>query len=194
MFSVITPWALGWIAGTALQLHQPQLWAAELYWALGAAAVVLVSWRVSRFWRADWQIPAWQTVAWFALSWVMAFALAGARASHYLQTALNPAFEGRTLQLVGIVANLPQRSEDSLRFRFAVESARELDGTQVQLPPQVLLGWYGHRRQAQVGQSSSDDKLQPPPADLRPGDRWQLAVRLKAPHGHINPHGFDYEL
>jgi competence protein ComEC len=29
---------------------------------------------------------------------------------------------------------------------------------------------------------------------LRPGDRWQLAVRLKAPHGHINPHGFDYEL
>ena len=194
MFSVITPWALGWIAGTALQLHQPQLWAAELYWALGAAAVVLVSWRVSRFWRADWQIPAWQTVAWFALSWVMAFALAGARASHYLQTALNPAFEGRTLQVVGIVANLPQRSEDSLRFRFAVEAARELDGTQVQLPPQVLLGWYGHRRQAQVGQSSSDDKLQPPPADLRPGDRWQLAVRLKAPHGHINPHGFDYEL
>lgn len=194
MFSVITPWALGWIAGTALQLHQPQLWAAELYWALGAAAVVLMSWRVSRFWRADWQIPAWQTVAWFALSWVMAFALAGARASHYLQTALNPAFEGRTLQVVGIVANLPQRSEDSLRFRFAVESARELDGTQVQLPPQVLLGWYGHRRQAQVGQSSSDDKLQPPPADLRPGDRWQLAVRLKAPHGHINPHGFDYEL
>lgn len=194
MFSVITPWALGWIAGTALQLHQPQLWAAELYWALGAAAVVLVSWRVSRFWRADWQIPAWQTVAWFALSWVMAFALAGARASHYLQTALNPAFEGRTLQVVGIVANLPQRSEDSLRFRFAVESARELDGTQVQLPPQVLLGWYGHRRHAQVGQSSSDDKLQPPPADLRPGDRWQLAVRLKAPHGHINPHGFDYEL
>jgi competence protein ComEC len=42
--------------------------------------------------------------------------------------------------------------------------------------------------------NGSDDKVQAPPADLRPGDRWQLAVRLKAPHGHINPHGFDYEL
>ena len=194
MFSVITPWALGWIAGTALQLQQPQLWAAEVYWALGAAAVLLVSWHVSRFWRGDWQIPAWQTAAWFTLSCVIAFALAGARASHYLQTALNPALEGRTLQVVGIVANLPQRNEDSARFRFGVESARELDGTLVQLPPQVLLGWYGHRRHAHVGHSSSEDKLQPPPADLRPGDRWQLSVRLKAPHGHINPHGFDYEL
>lgn len=189
MFSVITPWALGWIAGTALQLQQPQLWAAEVYWALAAAAVSAASWHVRRLRHADWQ-----TAAWFVLSCAIAFALAGVRASHYLQTALNPALEGRTLQVVGIVANLPQRTEDSARFRFEVESARESDGTQVQLPPKLLLGWYGHRRNANVGHSGIDDKLSPPPADLRPGDRWQLAVRLKAPHGHINPHGFDYEL
>jgi hypothetical protein len=30
MFSVITPFALGWIAGTALQLQQAQLWTAGL--------------------------------------------------------------------------------------------------------------------------------------------------------------------
>jgi competence protein ComEC len=184
MFSVITPFALGWIAGTALQLQQVQLWAGEVYWCLGVAAFLLayvVTLRVS--------VGAWlQAAIWLVLAGMLAFAQAGARASHYAQTALNPALEGRTLQVVGIVANLPHRMEDSARFRFEVESARDTDGALVQLPPQLLLGWYGSRL------NGSDDKVQSPPADLRPGDRWQFAVRLKAPHGHINPHGFDYEL
>ena len=185
MVSLITPFALGWIAGTALQLQQAQLWVAEAYWALGAAAVAL---GFARFLRLS--AGAWLKVAaWFALACTLAFSLAGARASHYLQTALNPALEGRNLQVVGIVVNLPQRMDDSARFRFEVESARESDGRRVQLPPQLLLGWYGNRS------NGSDDKVQaPPPADLCPGDRWQLTVRLKAPYGHINPHGFDYEL
>jgi predicted membrane metal-binding protein len=63
----------------------------------------------------------WHSVVWCVLSCTLAFALAGARASHYVQTALNPALEGRTLHVVGIVANLPQRTEDSARFRFEVE-------------------------------------------------------------------------
>jgi competence protein ComEC len=190
MFSVITPLALGWIAGTALQLQQVQLWAGEVYWGLGAAALA-IAFAVIRFMRVlagvRMQIAVGLALV-CVLSAVLAFAQAGARASHYAQSALNPALEGRTLHVVGIVANLPQRMEDSARFRFAVESARDTDGALVQLPPQLLLGWYGNRL------NGSDDKVQAPPADLRPGDRWQLAVRLKAPHGHINPHGFDYEL
>ncbi len=218
MFSVITPLALGWIAGTALQLQQAQLWAAEMYWGLGAAALLLAyaaarvdAWRFAfarldtfPFFRSALALfsrasagAVWHSVVWCVLSCTLALALAGARASHYAQPALNPALEGRTLHVVGIVANLPQRTEDSARLRFEVESARESDGTLVQLPPQLLLGWYGNRLNGyggQVGLSGYADKVQPPPADLRPGDRWQLAVRLKAPHGHINPHGFDYEL
>jgi competence protein ComEC len=205
MFSVITPLALGWIAGTALQLQQAVLWAAEMYWGLGAAALLL-AYAIARvdafpFFRSALAFlsrvsadAVWHSVVWCVLSCTLAFALAGARASHYVQTALNPAIEGRTLQLVGIVANLPQRTEDSARFRFEVESARESDGTLVELPPQLLLGWYGNRLNGYGGQLNNADKVQAPPADLRPGDRWQLAVRLKAPHGHINPHGFDYEL
>lgn len=190
MFSVITPLALGWIAGTALQLQQAQLWAGEVYWGLGAAAVVsaFAVVRISRVLAGSW-VQVAVRFAWMGvLSAVLAFVQAGARASHYAQSDLNPALEGRTLQVVGIVANLPQRMEDSARFRFEVESAREANGALVQLPSQLLLGWYGNRL------NGSDDKVQPPPVDLRPGDRWQLAVRLKAPHGHINPHGFDYEL
>jgi hypothetical protein len=40
MFSVITPLALGWIAGTALQLQQGQLWAGEVYRGLAVAALM----------------------------------------------------------------------------------------------------------------------------------------------------------
>jgi competence protein ComEC len=189
MFFFLTPCALGWMAGTALQLQQAQLWAALVYWGLGAIATLsaLVCWRALHVPRLVDQ-KAWQAVGWFAVAGALAFALVGARASHYAQTALNPALEGQTLQVVGIVANMPQRMEDSARFRFEVESARTRDGALVHVPPQWLLGWYGHRLQG------GDDQLKAPPADLRAGDRWQLSVRLKAPHGHINPHGFDYEL
>jgi len=147
MFSVITPLALGWIAGTALQLQQAQLWAGEVYWGLGAAAVVsaFAVVRISRVLAGSW-VQVAVRFAWMGvLSAVLAFVQAGARASHYTQSALNPALEGRTLHVVGIVANLPQRMEDSARFRFAVESARDSDGALVQLPPQLLLGWYGNR-------------------------------------------------
>ena len=48
------------------------------------------------------------------------------------------------------------------------------------LPPRLLLSWYGEPGQAA------------PP--LRAGERWALLVRLKRPHGLMNPHAFDYEL
>jgi competence protein ComEC len=27
----------------------------------------------------------------------------------------------------------------------------------------------------------------------RAGERWRFVVRLKRPHGNVNPQGFDYE-
>ena len=191
MLSVITSCALGWIAGTALQLQQPQLWAGQVYAWVGVAALIGVYVAT----RVDGSRFAFVRHGYvFVLACALAFAQAGVRASHHVQSALNPALEGRTLLVVGLVANLPQRTEDSARFRFEVESAREVDGTQVPLPPQLLLGWYGTRLNGPDAQGGNEDKVLLPPAELRPGDRWQLAVRLKAPHGHINPHGFDYEL
>ena len=174
MFSTITPFALGWIAGTALQLQQLQLWEKEVYlcWVLASLALAFLVFSLV------WIGALLQTFAWFALACTLAFSLAGVRASHYLQTRLKPALEGRTLQVVGIVANLPQRTEDSARFRFEVESARQSDGSPVELPFHLLLGWYGNRlngRTAQAGQNGNVDTVQPPPADLSPGDRWQFA-------------------
>ena len=82
MVSLIAPFALGWIAGMALQLQQAQLWAAEVYWELGVAAVALGFARFLRLSAGPWLKAA----AWFVLACTLAFSLAVARARHYLQT------------------------------------------------------------------------------------------------------------
>ena len=45
-----------------------------------------------------------------------------------------------------------------------------------------------------AGAELADWELQRQPQDLRPGQRWQFTLRIKAPHGSRNPNGFDYEL
>ena len=86
--------------------------------------------------------------------------------------------EGRDITLVGTIDSLPYRFDGGVRFNFAVE---ETSGAVV--PPRVALAWYGGFRDAAraVG-------------EVRPGERWQLTVRLQRPHGNANPYGFDYEV
>src|SRR5207247_896076 len=48
----------------------------------------------------------------------------------------------------------------------------------------LSLGWYGTRRGERAGEDVPE---------LRGGERWDLTVRLKRPHGTVNPHGFDVE-
>ncbi len=166
------------VAGSACQLQQRQLWAATDYAALAAVALVLAALAQARR-RARWR---WLPVLLAASA--LAFAAVGLRAVQFAGQALPSALEGRDLALTGVVAAMPQRNDGGLRFRFEVESAHA--GSQpVALPPQVYLGWYG---------GLGDPEVQRQPADLRAGERWQLTARLKAPHGNLNPHGFDYEL
>lgn len=179
----IAPALLGAVLGPAWQLQQGQLWPASHY-AIGCVLGLLIlcaAWRWARGWR------------WMAAVLIGASALAGAatglRAGVFAAQGLDPALEGRDIAVTGIVAAMPQRSEVGLRFRFAVEAAA-LEGREVALPPRIMLGWYGGAERGPDGAT----ELQRQPADLRPGERWQMNVRLKAPHGHINPHGFDYEL
>ncbi len=168
MVSSIPFIAIGWLLGTAAQLLQPQLWSLTVYLALGVSAFCFLA--VFIFAR---RAGALWLVAFLVASSALAFALAGARSSWYLDHALNPALEGQTLQVEGVIANMPQRMDESLRFRFAVKSD--------ELPPEILLGWYGSKTEAV-------------PTDLHAGESWRLSVRLKAPHGHINPYGFDFEM
>ena len=182
-------WALlGVVAGTALQLQQPQLWSWERYAVLAVvAAFALVAAASVRpkspGARSQLRGRAALVMVLVAAA-VLAFSTVGLRAVRFAGQALTPALEGRDIALTGVVAAMPQRNEGGQRFRFALESARVGDAA-VRLPPLVYLGWYGPL--------GAEDAQRPVP-ELRAGERWQLHARLKAPHGNLNPHGFDYEL
>ena len=89
--------------------------------------------------------------------------------------------EGEDVVVVGVIAEMPQAFAQGTRFRFAIEQVLT---PQAVVPKEVMLSWYRGRGSSEAG----------PPERLRPGERWQLTVRLKQPHGSANPHGFDYEL
>ena len=110
--------------------------------------------------------------------------LAGSRATAYADGALPPALEGRDVQVVGVVAQMPQRGEGMVRFEFEVETAEPPD-----VPRRVSLAWYaeGSGLWGRIGAPDS-------PGPVHAGERWRMTVRLRAPHGNLNPHGFDQEL
>ena len=80
---------------------------------------------------------------------------------------LAPELEGRDLEVAGVVVGLPAAGERSVRFELETEDAR--------LPRKLLLTSY---LAAEA---------------FHPGERWLLTVRLRRPHGNVNPQGFDYE-
>lgn len=103
--------------------------------------------------------------------------LAGQR----LADALPLQWEGADIQVVGVVATMPQPYERSLRFEFDVERVLTPDAV---VPAHLALSWWG---------SPARDGKPATFPELHAGERWQLTVRLRRPHGTLNPHGFDYE-
>ncbi len=195
---------LGFVAGVAVQLQQPALFESSIYAVLAGAALTglslllgLVASLANRFWLGS--------LAALVMSAVLSFGLTGWRASMFADTALNPALEGQDIEITGHVVAMPQFGEDGVRFRLAVATA-QLRGEPITLPPQIYLGWYsgfGQKTAKATVLPAADSDPEPPefllelqrqPQLLRAGERWQMTVRLKAPHGNSNPYGFDYEL
>lgn len=86
-----------------------------------------------------------------------------------LDDRLPPPLDGQTVWLQGKVVGLPAAAEGVVRF--------ELDGPQsrrFRLPERIRVAWYAG-------------------PEVRSGERWRLAVKLKRPGGLANPHAFDYE-
>lgn len=170
---------MAWLAGVALQLQQRALWPVEVYsLALGLGALsVVAAWR----WR-----PAFLAAPLGML--LLAIGATGLQAASRLADALPAALEGRDVSVTGVVASLPQRSAAGLRFRFEVDAVA-LDGQAVnmaQMPKLLAVGWYSGFHE--------DAALSQPQSELRAGQRWRFTLRLRRPHGNLNPHGFDQEL
>ena len=111
----------------------------------------------------------------------LGFGYAAWRAEVRLADELPATWEGEDIALVGVIDDLPQASPRSTRFVFVVERV-ETAGAVV--PRKLSLAWY-----AQWQKGGPIDTV---PA-IAAGERWRLVVRLKRPHGTVNPNGFDVE-
>jgi competence protein ComEC len=78
--------------------------------------------------------------------------------------------EGKKLVIIGYVASLPNSNPLYTRFVFDVLSING-QGKKTKL----RINWHGSHPVIEVG------------------DKWQLEVKLKRPHGVFNPGGFDFE-
>jgi len=181
----LAAWALGWLVGVALQLQQPGLWSPGRHAAL---AVVALGW-VAAGWRGRRRGLAVLALALAAAA--LGFASTGQRAAWRLEDALQPALEGPDIEVTGVIAEMPRLGAQGPRFVLDTETARlpgapGQAGRAVRVPGRLALGWY----------RGADDEsvLAAPGEDLRAGQRWRFTVRLRAPHGTLNPNGFDVEL
>jgi competence protein ComEC len=173
---------IAWLAGVALQLHERALLREEAYALLAGGALLALSWLALR--RRASVASRGPTGVFFAAAgaFVTGFALAGWQASVRIADALPGELEGKDIVVTGVVAGLPQQGASGLRFRFLADPG----GAPAGVPRLLALGWYANAR--------DDAAVVQPWQALRAGQRWRLTVRLRRPHGNLNPHGFDHEL
>src|SRR5689334_594837 len=110
------------------------------------------------------------------------FGYAAARAHLRLADELPVQWEGRDIVVRGIVDHLPQSGERGTRFAFAVD---DIVTSGAVVPSRLSLAWY-------AGGPGEDEPAAEAPG-VHAGERWQLTLRLKRPHGYVNPAGFDLE-
>ena len=204
MLRLILPLAT-FVGGSALQLQQSSLYMGWIYGCLCLPALLLSVYSAIKLEALPVQrvvqISQFNRTAGLLIlgcsAGALGFGQAGWQATAYQSQAMASELEGHDIRVTGVIAAMPQRDESGLRFRMNVESAQiERAGKTgfVQLPPRIQLSWYRNLPRL------SEDAALTPYAELQAGgsvqagERWQLLVRLKAPHGNLNPYGFDYEL
>lgn len=114
----------------------------------------------------------------------LAAAAGGERATARLGAWLPEAHAGRDIVLVGRIEGLPRQRSYGERAVLRVERWEDGAGVGQPMPERILLTDY--RDSSQTGVTAVEPRF-------RGGDRWRLTVRLKPPHGGVNPGGFDYE-
>ena len=159
------PVAGGLLVGVSLALWLPSLMP---LWVLLAAAIIGVPmwWRG---WRGRWLGAC-----------LIGFALAGLHATHALSLQLPVDWQKRDVEVRGRIVELPLHQPR--RSAFVLRVDRSDDQPEVLRGRLLRLSWYDARNGSSTGREQ-----------LQAGQRWQMAVRLRAPRGLRNPGGFDSE-
>ena len=94
---------------------------------------------------------------------------------YVLKDELPHSLERKDVLVIGVVVSLPDVNTKRLRFELQVEQMIDLQNNLLPFQGRIRLSWYQYNQR------------------LSPGERWRLKVRLRRPHGFMNPGGFDYE-
>jgi len=97
------------------------------------------------------------------VTWAIVFAMVR------LADRLPEHLAGSDVEISGVIADLPEQDNRRARFDFMVDESAQ------PLPSKLRISWYY------------------PGTDIKVGQHWTFTVRLKPPHGSLNPGGFDYE-
>jgi competence protein ComEC len=170
---------LAFAVGVIALQQQPVLPPASTVLALGATAVALVGAGLAV--RCVARPRAVALVGAIVFTGIAGFGYAAWRAEVRLADALAPAWEGRDITVTGVIDDLPQPLDRGTRFAFAVE---RVETPEAIVPSTLSLAWY-----AGFARDATADVVPP----LHAGERWRLVVRLKRPHGTVNPGVFDVE-
>ena len=137
------------------------------------AAIFSVSCRHSKFYLLRFLRRFGSFSAINLLIFLFAYWIGNAHLSRVVELQLPPEFEGKDLSISVKIMGVPHLTTESTRFDAEVIAIVDQD-KQVLLGKKLRLSW----RQAMP---------------LKPGDVWQLSLRLKRPRGFVNPGGFDYQ-
>ncbi len=119
---------------------------------------------------------------WTASGALLGVGYAKHRAEYRLSQELPREWEGRDIELIGVVSSLPTINETGTRFPVEVEKIITADAS---VPDNISVSWY-------VETNRKTEEVTLPPT-ITPGDRWHFTVRLRRPHGTANPGSFDFE-
>ncbi|MDD2724195.1 MAG: DNA internalization-related competence protein ComEC/Rec2 [Methylovulum sp.] len=90
-------------------------------------------------------------------------------ANLHLNDRLPASLAGIDTEITGTIADLPEITDKLVRFDLAVNDPP------AQIPAKIRLSWQNFDH------------------TLKAGQQWAFTVKLKQPHGTLNPGGFDYE-
>ncbi|WP_137938560.1 DNA internalization-related competence protein ComEC/Rec2 [Chitinivorax sp. B] len=114
-------------------------------------------------------------LAWLLSSVLLGFCWAAALAHWRMADHLPADWEGKAIEMQVTVVALPDTTQGGLRLQVRTDQVLTQGAI---VPARLQLSVYG-------------DETELP--RFEPGQRWQVGVKLRRPHGNANPHGFDFE-
>ncbi len=173
---------LAFVLGVACLQQQAALWQFEFLITLFLFAIFILL-GVKKFWPVSLMKRLRQLVT-VGVFFLLGYVWASLFANWYLHEELAAELEGQDITVVGTIASLPHVFPDGVRFNFALEKTLPDAALLARLPQKAAMSWY-------VASKNLDASGIP---EVKPGERWQLTVRMKRPYGNANPMGFDYEV